>query len=498
MKLKKVEELREIISEDFILILDTNTLLKPYLYSTNTQRIILELFQQNFFNIWLPAQVKTEYLKNEKSVKENGYKKYHNLINKIKSAYKDANKTARNQLKEHQRYDFPMVSQLRDNLDKLYLDVIDKIEEYERSIKSEIIKNKEEMNKGDFEKFAYELFDEGKVGAEFTTTQLIEIYKEGEVRFNYKIPPGFKDVNKDKRDESKRDKFGDLILWKQILHKAKKDDKNIIFVIDDTKNDWWDKESDEPRKELLSEMNEYAILKNSFFMLGLQDFINLFSEIDQIDATEAILEIEANDIIITSIMDNDCIKNEYLEEIDEIVIDEYFDGIVNDMKDQVGLEGECIELHYHEVLDFGEHDLDFIKESEIKINSSLNLILYYQLLDEYDKKIGELSVSLYVDFDMHADLIIEQHYNYTLENIDLNVNFTSLNGFDYEVNEDLVCVNCNSNKGRYLFSNGGFVCESCVSGGSEIELCTKCGKTYPFGEITGEFCEDCTNKEVFI
>ena len=65
-------------------------------------------------------------------------------------------------------------------------------------------------------------------------------------RYKNKIPPGFKDSTKNpstdyfyKGVEYKR-KFGDLILWKQIIEKAKDENiKNVIFITDDEKEDWW-------------------------------------------------------------------------------------------------------------------------------------------------------------------------------------------------------------------------------------------------------------------
>ena len=50
--------------------------------------------------------------------------------------------------------------------------------------------------------------------------------------------------------------FGDLISWMQIMDHAKANDKDVIFVGEDLKEDWWEKEGgklDKPRHELLEE-----------------------------------------------------------------------------------------------------------------------------------------------------------------------------------------------------------------------------------------------------
>lgn len=58
---------------------------------------------------------------------------------------------------------------------------------------------------------------------------------EGPARFEHRMPPGFKDGNKDENP------FGDLIIWYEILEKS--DDAsaqfpNVLFVTNDEKSDW--------------------------------------------------------------------------------------------------------------------------------------------------------------------------------------------------------------------------------------------------------------------
>lgn len=81
-----------------------------------------------------------------------------------------------------------------------------------------------------------ELFD-GNVGDGYENARLEEIYKEGLERYANKIPPGYKDS---KKNCGNRHRFGDLIIWFQIMEKAESADKDIIFVTDDEKEDWWE------------------------------------------------------------------------------------------------------------------------------------------------------------------------------------------------------------------------------------------------------------------
>ena len=77
---------------------------------------------------------------------------------------------------------------------------------------------------------------EDHVGAKWTKEQFIALKREGEERYSKKIPPGYKDI---KKDAGEFDKFGDLIIWKDMIMKAKIDKCPVIFISDDAKEDWW-------------------------------------------------------------------------------------------------------------------------------------------------------------------------------------------------------------------------------------------------------------------
>lgn len=71
----------------------------------------------------------------------------------------------------------------------------------------------------------------GRVGLPFSEERQAQLCTEGELRYAKLIPPGYMD-SKDKTGERK---FGDLILWVQVIEKATSDKKPVILVTDDTK-----------------------------------------------------------------------------------------------------------------------------------------------------------------------------------------------------------------------------------------------------------------------
>lgn len=126
-----------------------------------------------------------------------------------------------------------------------------------------------------------------------------KIYEEGADRYKRRIPPGFED-EKDKKDKTKEydgivylDEFGDLVVWKQIIDKAKNDQKPIIFVTDDVKEDWWQIEKGRtigPRVELLNEFRREVDVP--FYMYKSEQFISQI----QLHLSEEVNEVAIKEI----------------------------------------------------------------------------------------------------------------------------------------------------------------------------------------------------------
>ncbi len=110
----------------------------------------------------------------------------------------------------------------------------------------------------------------GKIGGKYSKEQLQTKYQQAKDRFNDKIPPGFLDENEKKGTE----KYSDYIIWSQIIEKAKESHKPIIFVTDETYDDWWwkwDGETLGPRPELVEEL--YSEAGELFYMYRPEQFI---------------------------------------------------------------------------------------------------------------------------------------------------------------------------------------------------------------------------------
>lgn len=82
-----------------------------------------------------------------------------------------------------------------------------------------------------------------------------DLQKDLAFRIEYKVAPGFKDSRKPD------DGIGDLIIWQTVLELAKEKNKDIIFVTNDQKNDWFykqDKIGLYPKYELFDEFRRFT------------------------------------------------------------------------------------------------------------------------------------------------------------------------------------------------------------------------------------------------
>lgn len=200
--------------------------------------------------IWIPYQVGLEFNRNRLNVLSEQRKNYKEFQEKILSLIKEIDNKNRNPF-----FSKELISKVFEVKETLEKETLTKLNFYEKSFTSDKIL--EQVNK---------IFN-NKVGTEFSEKNLINIYREGEKRYKNKIPPGFRDAKK-----SEPEKYGDLLVWKEIIQEAKKLKKEVIFVLDDRKDDWWlqhDGKTISPRPELLKEF-KIEVNKNIHFYKPFQ------------------------------------------------------------------------------------------------------------------------------------------------------------------------------------------------------------------------------------
>lgn len=251
----KTDEEYQKIWDDALICFDTSFLTDLYRLSESSRNEFLDLMEKLKDRIWLPYHVALEYNRNRYGVILDQIYSLKNTISDVKES-KEALLESLN--KTYKRY------ALRDSLKKVIDSSFDKILKEIQNIQPPYDKLKKEDII--FERLC-KLFDK-KITKSFTVEELEEIYKEGEERYKKKTPPGYMD-NKKEGNEI----YGDLVVWKHILKKAKDEKKPIILATGDEKKDWiWyvRKEKRGARHELTREMindtgQDFLLYTTDFF-----------------------------------------------------------------------------------------------------------------------------------------------------------------------------------------------------------------------------------------
>lgn len=291
------EKEKEIWDTGFVLAYDSSSLLDFYFFPKKTREIIYnQTLTKVNGQLWIPNHVYKEYLRNRKGViKKPINNSYHPLRKHLDSVENNVAKISNLYTEIHNQSRKPdKLPHLDEAVTEKYSEIVDKIsdivDEFNGNLISAIDDAAKEIyhtleNDDHFEK-VNELFN---IGRNYSFPELMEIVKEGEIRYRNLIPPGYKDLN----DKDGIQKYGDLIIWKQILEYVGEKENNLILVINDQKEDWvvQDKEGNYfPRWEL-----EYELKSKGGKNLWL------YTQTDFIRAANNVLETKIEEDEILSI-----------------------------------------------------------------------------------------------------------------------------------------------------------------------------------------------------
>jgi hypothetical protein len=243
--------------DDCVFSFDTNVLLNLYRYKPATADKIVEIFTLLKDRIWLSNQVAIEYLENRLEVISTQRDAYNDIENELSSLAKSMHGSL-GKYKYHPFIDVRSISKRIDHL----LAVI------QNELRTGHVLHPDVLGEDYIWSRLTELFD-GKVGDSYKDERLQQIHKEAEQRFGRKVPPGYEDAKKPAPN-----KYGDVVLWFQLLDYAEKEKKPIIFVTGDSKRDWWLEHKGKtmgPRPELLQEFRTRT--NQQFYVYHIDNFI---------------------------------------------------------------------------------------------------------------------------------------------------------------------------------------------------------------------------------
>ncbi|QGG46316.1 PIN-like domain-containing protein [Heliorestis convoluta] len=343
--------------DEFIICFDSNVWLDMYKLPPAIIEDIIIAISNNVQYFWLPNQVYIEFTQNVIKNRDYTINRYKNIIENSCQQLNDAKNKINQELKN--LYTSNILT--NDYFNQKFLNEIDTLRsnfksdlsilasEYEKDLK--VI-----SNDNDIISDLVEELNELRSEKPFSTKELLSLYVEGETRFKYKLPPGYTDEKKEKKNnqENSNDylvkKYGDLIIWKEILRLMKNSEKNLLFVQNEKKTDWWESyKSKKINKFLVQEYSEVTNNKSKIYMVDFVEFLSLCGK-------EFGLEAETiNDLVAKAKLEKDVLEyiefnklnileeqleNKYLNDSNklyDLLIDfSFFGGSVSDV--------ECTEL----------------------------------------------------------------------------------------------------------------------------------------------------------
>lgn len=366
------------------------------------------------------------------------------------------------------------------------------------------------LNKWDTDK-VLDVVGKFKIMSEPSASSIYEICREGERRYNKLIPPGYKDNKKDGPF-----KYGDLISWVETYKYAQLNKKNVIFVTDDVKEDWWERNGKGEilfRKELIKEFRRKT--KNGVDEKDCQNIIPLISY-DLYKAVAREYSIEAPDAISLILDRTDDL---FVDEVQTRVFEEVLSTIEYSGTDYLDLDEAHILSEGIDVweLDFAEFD-DYERiqvesgTAEYLFSYTFNVIGHSHDFWGVDEDTNEDILSPArthhcsgsVEVRVTRELDTTTDWDEDFEYSDINIESVEMVEEFYEDDDsehDVYCSQCGKKIGyEWEVSNhdhdGNPLCEDCMTTDENGFICAGCGRkcSEDMRAPSGTYCLDCEEK----
>lgn len=276
-----------------LIVIDTNFLLQILELPVDIATKYISALKEIQKNLYIPYLVALEFHLNKSSKKKNKSRNIKQYISNIE-----------NQFEELQNIIFDLellkmessnseLNRMKSNLDLFQKDFLEKVNNF---VQNEITDKEDKLYKE-----VLNIISKA-IGEPYEQDWINSIQEEGALRFQKNLPPGFNDKNKSEvryyNGLSYHQKFGDLIIWKDILNKSldKSYNDKVIFITNDgeskNKNDLIYKTSNMKVGPNIFLMNELNLLsQKKLYILNNTTFVNMineltYEEIDRIESDE--------------------------------------------------------------------------------------------------------------------------------------------------------------------------------------------------------------------
>lgn len=257
-----------------IFVFDTNVLLNIYSYPEDVRNVFLSVLKKIEDRIWIPYQVGLEFHRNRFSRIKQANQRVEKLLQTIRGTSEQLNLEVKSVELEKRNIG---ISNIQDRLTA--------VQEAHKALSDAVQLACDKLPPVSLD---------DSIGTEISTLlnncvgsppisqeALDQLLADAQDRYDKKIPPGFADENKGEEIHRDRSlsyprKFGDLILWRQLLaHASENQLKSVVFVTGDKKKDWWwfdDNKTLGPLPELVQEITMQAKVE-LFWMYSADQFL---------------------------------------------------------------------------------------------------------------------------------------------------------------------------------------------------------------------------------
>lgn len=254
-------DMKDLSSEsENLLVLDTNYLLDIIQLPTTVSKKYIEALEKVKENIYIPYLVALEFNFKKSSLKKGKIKKIRKYKSEIEQSVANINK----KIEEIDLVDKEEKENFTRELLKITEDYLDELTKMiDSKVTSMITEEENEL----YERLISIIED--RIGDKYSQEWIEKIEEEGEKRYEQNIPPGFNDSSKEGEEDSSRKyndieyhrKYGDLIIWKDIIKTSKeysKTGKKVIFITNDGKA--------KQKRDLLYKIEDLTVGPNIYLM----------------------------------------------------------------------------------------------------------------------------------------------------------------------------------------------------------------------------------------
>jgi len=263
--------------ENATIVFDTSSIGMLYHLTEDSKKSMLQILSEYFGErIWLTSRVWEEYTRHKKRFITQLIREYYSTPQFLQSknhTYFTSLKSFVESLKKQSDYHPAFSEQYIKEITELYTELVSIANKIRIKTEGQLNQRIEDIRKvSEGSDCVYDSFKQFRKAENLSYQDILQIVKEGDIRYEHRIPPGYMDEGKESID-----KFGDLIIWKEVLDFAKRNETDIIFITNDKKPDWYaNSEKNIPREELIREFA--SVSHKKIGILPLEEFISILKK----------------------------------------------------------------------------------------------------------------------------------------------------------------------------------------------------------------------------